>query len=338
MATNFPTSLDAFPAAATLATHTLGTDPHSTLHGNLGDALAAVQAKVGVDASAVPASLDYQVKRAGLVCGRLTLTSGTPVTAGDVTGATTAYFTPYQGNSAALYDPGSGKWLRYTFAEASVSLSGLTNLVPADVFGHWTGSALGLEVVNWTNGTTRATALATQDGVYVKSGDATRLYLGTVCGSGSGTCEDSVLRRFVYNNYNRALRKLAVVESTNNWTYNTAVTRPLNGSTANRVQVVSGTGEDLAEILAVVQLTANSTGSIAGYVGIGLDSTTTFTIDFGSHASVSNGVYDTPFVILRNNTPVGFHYYQALEYGAGTADTMTWFGQGLSGIGGFYSA
>ena len=41
--TNFPTSPDAFPAAATLAGHTLSSDPHSTLHGNLGDALAAVE-------------------------------------------------------------------------------------------------------------------------------------------------------------------------------------------------------------------------------------------------------------------------------------------------------
>src|SRR6185436_9706895 len=38
------------------------------------------------------------------VCdGRLTLTSGTPVTTGDVTAATTLYFTPNGGNQIALY-------------------------------------------------------------------------------------------------------------------------------------------------------------------------------------------------------------------------------------------
>jgi hypothetical protein len=57
--TNFPTALDTFPDAATLASHTLNTDPHSTLHGNLGDALAALEAKVGVDGSSVPSALDY---------------------------------------------------------------------------------------------------------------------------------------------------------------------------------------------------------------------------------------------------------------------------------------
>lgn len=43
MATNFPSGSDTFPAAATLVTHQLGTDPHSTLHGNLGDAVTAVE-------------------------------------------------------------------------------------------------------------------------------------------------------------------------------------------------------------------------------------------------------------------------------------------------------
>jgi hypothetical protein len=59
--TSFPTSLDTFPSAATLAAGTLGTVPHSTLHGDLGSALAAVEAKVGVDGSGVTTSLDYKV-------------------------------------------------------------------------------------------------------------------------------------------------------------------------------------------------------------------------------------------------------------------------------------
>lgn len=41
--TNFPGSADSFPSAVTLATHRLNTDPHSTLHGNLGEALTAVE-------------------------------------------------------------------------------------------------------------------------------------------------------------------------------------------------------------------------------------------------------------------------------------------------------
>ena len=68
MTTAFPGSLDTFPSGATLAGHNLDTDPHSTLHGNLGDAVAALQAKVGVNGSTVTTSHDY--KLANLVSTR----------------------------------------------------------------------------------------------------------------------------------------------------------------------------------------------------------------------------------------------------------------------------
>ena len=66
MATNFPTGLDTFPSAATLspASNKLSTQPHSLLHGNLGDAVAALQAKMGITGSAVTSSIDYLLTNA----------------------------------------------------------------------------------------------------------------------------------------------------------------------------------------------------------------------------------------------------------------------------------
>jgi hypothetical protein len=61
MATQFPTALDDF-------TNPLGTDqlgstsvPHATQHSNLNDAVEALEAKVGVDDSAVATSLEYRL-------------------------------------------------------------------------------------------------------------------------------------------------------------------------------------------------------------------------------------------------------------------------------------
>lgn len=59
MATNFPTSLDSL-------TNPLSTDPldnpsHSDQHSNVNDAVEALEAKVGVNGSAVTTSLDYKV-------------------------------------------------------------------------------------------------------------------------------------------------------------------------------------------------------------------------------------------------------------------------------------
>lgn len=74
MATNFPTSLDTFvnPAAA----NQLNSPSHSGQHDNINDAMAAVQAKLGVNNSAVPSSIDYKMTR----CNQNILTVTTDTT------------------------------------------------------------------------------------------------------------------------------------------------------------------------------------------------------------------------------------------------------------------
>lgn len=60
MATNFPTSLDALTNPT--SGQTLNSPSHSTQHANSNDAIEALQAKVGVNSSAVTTSLDYIVR------------------------------------------------------------------------------------------------------------------------------------------------------------------------------------------------------------------------------------------------------------------------------------
>lgn len=59
MATNFPTSLDALTNP--IGSDTLASPDHAGQHANANDAIEALQAKVGVDSSAVTSSLDYKV-------------------------------------------------------------------------------------------------------------------------------------------------------------------------------------------------------------------------------------------------------------------------------------
>jgi hypothetical protein len=59
MATNFPASLDTLTNPS--ATDTLDSPPHDEQHADANDAIEALQAKVGVDSSAVTSSLDYKV-------------------------------------------------------------------------------------------------------------------------------------------------------------------------------------------------------------------------------------------------------------------------------------
>lgn len=62
MATNFPTSLDTLTNPTT--SDTLASVPHADQHANANDAIEALQAKVGVDSSAVATSLDYKLTNA----------------------------------------------------------------------------------------------------------------------------------------------------------------------------------------------------------------------------------------------------------------------------------
>ena len=93
MTTNFPSSIDAFtnPTSA----DTLDNPPHDQQHADINDAMEAVQAKVGVDGSAVTSSLDYKVAQQGLTLVK-TQTIGSGVSSVTVTGAFSATFDNYR--------------------------------------------------------------------------------------------------------------------------------------------------------------------------------------------------------------------------------------------------
>lgn len=60
MSTNFPSALDSLTNP--LSTDTMVAVSHSSQHANVNDAIEALEAKVGVDSSAVTTSLDYKLK------------------------------------------------------------------------------------------------------------------------------------------------------------------------------------------------------------------------------------------------------------------------------------
>lgn len=63
----YPATLDdntTLPTTADLSDDTLATKPHSAVHGNAHVAIKALEAKVGIDASAVTTTLDYKMVRA----------------------------------------------------------------------------------------------------------------------------------------------------------------------------------------------------------------------------------------------------------------------------------
>jgi len=76
MATNFPSSLDAFTNPSSTDALDSVSVPHATQHSDLNDAVEALEAKVGADSSAVATSHDYKIAAlesdvAGLVTGKI---------------------------------------------------------------------------------------------------------------------------------------------------------------------------------------------------------------------------------------------------------------------------
>ena len=95
MATNFPASLDTLTNPT--SSDSLSSPSHSAQHANVNDAVEALQAKVGVDSSAVASSLDYKVAQLeAAATGKIlqvVSTTKTDTFSASVTGGTTSAVT-----------------------------------------------------------------------------------------------------------------------------------------------------------------------------------------------------------------------------------------------------
>lgn len=305
-----------------------GTAPTSPSNGDIWLTSGGVFARVN-GATQQFAAVGSVASQAFAPGGRLTLTTGVPVTTTDVTSSSTLFYTPYVSNQIALYN--GTAWSLYTFTERSLALSGLTSGRPYDVFLYDNAGTLTLELTAWTNDTTRATALVYQDGVLVRSGATTRRYLGTIYTTGTTTTEDSRANRYVWNYYNRQHREMLRTDATVSWNYSTTTWRQANGSTTNQLNFVVGVSESIVTCQ-LVGTVRNSTATARGvFAQIALDNTTG-----SSFAGLGGGfsvvAIDVNFTIVANTlVAAGRHYLAWLEYGAGT-DTQTWSGGNARGL------
>jgi hypothetical protein len=260
-----------------------------------------------------------------LAPGRLTLTTAVPVTTSDVTAATTLYYALYSGNVVTLYS--GSAWVESVIGELSIAVPATTNQM-YDVFIDYNGGAPALSLTAWSNDTTRATALAYQNGRLVLNGTATKLYVGSFRTTGvSGQTEDSFAKRYVWNYYNRVVRPMRVLEATNTWTYTTASYQQANANAANQLDFVVGVAEDGIE--ATVQgIVSNDNQNVFAQVSIGLDSATVpatgVLMDRSRTTGAGTAMY--PKASLRTIPAVGRHYLAWLEYSDAGVGTTTWYG------------
>ncbi len=264
--------------------------------------------------------------------GRLTLESGVPISTSDQTAKTTVYLTPFRHNVCPLWD--GVNWLPVVFSETSLALGTVTSGANYDVFAYLSAGALALEKLIWTNATTRATAVTLQDGRYCKSGDKTRLYLGTFRSTSTTETEDSAGgsttqvggKRFLWNMYNQVARSMSVIDTTDSWAYSTDTVRQANNSAGNKVEYVVGIEQSpvFAQVLSTVYLGNNV--SRAAKVGVGVDSTTAFAghRQGGFIVSATVTLYSAVGGAYRGYPGIGYHYLAWCEKGA--LNTSTFLG------------
>jgi hypothetical protein len=211
----------------------------------------------------------------GSICeGRLTLQSGAPYELFFLSGQTTIYFTPYNGSAIALYT--GTRWQLLNFTETSLTPS-LTASQVYDVFGYNNSGTLALELsAAWTSSTVRSEALTTVGGVYVKSANNTRRYLGTIAANGSAQLDDTQNAHSFWNQCNRKRTHL-FVDSTTFHSYDGGY-RYFNNDSTRRIDVVVGLTSGY-EITTELQ----RLGSASAYGGIGLDSSTVPLVETSSN-------------------------------------------------------
>lgn len=231
---------------------------------------------------------DELAQRSVVPGGRLTLESGVPVSTSDQTAKTTLYYTPYLHNVIPLWD--GDAWRPVEFAETSLALGTLTSGKPYDVFAYLSSGVLALELLAWTDDTTRATAVTRQDGRLCKSGDKTRLLVGTIYTTSTTTTEDSLANRYVWNLHNQVLRRGKGATGASHTMAGSQADREWNGGTsaprANFVVGVDQTVEGRATFrIAAIGVTFNIAWRLA------ID-TTAFGGGYNNFATASNSLTD----------------------------------------------
>lgn len=313
-------------------------------------ALVATQGATGAQGPTGPVGSPGAGSQAN-VSGRLTLTTGTPVS-GNVAAAGTVFFTPYNGNVIPIWN--GTTMVPVTFSE-------LSNILANTVTGN-AGPAAAIASSNydlfvWLNGITPTAtrggawnsatvrSATTENDLQMLNGIRTNLnaitngpaagfgtYVGTVRTDAAGgtvtwnlggtAAGGTAAVLNVWNNFNRLEVAGMIADSTASWTYTSSTVRAANASNTMRVSWVAGLAEDF--LFADYKQVANAASGTA-FVGIGIDVTNAYSGDQGQATVAAN---TQVFTVLGRTEQrlLGFHFANACESGD-SANVFTWSGK-----------
>jgi hypothetical protein len=259
--------------------------------------------------------------------GRITLTSGVPITTSDVVGTNNIYYTPYLGDVVSLYD--GTTWTPRVFTELSRTLSGLTSGALYDVVLYLNSGTLTLDLMPaWSSSVARSADIVLQNGIYVNNSGFTSvraghsvsakqaIVVGTIRTTSATTIEDSGDKRRVSNILNPVLRSVSKTAAGGVHVYDTNTWRQWAADTGNQVDWVSPLGLPMGTLM----LTGSwqTTGSTGLGLGFGLDSTVFGTTPIEQFFVGAAGTT----VPLPISTGIGAHFASINERGGGATSTF----------------
>lgn len=276
----------------------------------------------GYDASGA-ANKRFLVERAlGLLAlipprARLSTSSSDPFG----TGTNTSVY--YHAGGAGMIPLWDGtRWVLTPLGTPSVAIGTVTAGTVYDVFAYISSGAVAVEKLAWTNATTRATAIDMTTELPTKSGDKTRLLVGTFRASSTTTVVDDSTESGLWNMYNRCKRTLSVIDTSNSWNYTTATWRQARATATNQLVVVRGM--DLDGVVAFVHANASTTAAAQTVaVGVGVDVTNANSAQIFGTIITQNG---SQCNARYNGRPgIGTRTFAWLEISTATG-TTTWYG------------
>jgi hypothetical protein len=293
--------------------------------------------------------------------GRLTMTSGTPIISSSVTGGSSVYYTPYNGNLIPIYNGAS--MVPTEFSELTLSLvashasgsiydvfvfsnAGVMTLVTGPAWAIATagsgsrGSGAGTTQIARVKGVwTNAVSMTARNGSTTYTvGANLGTYVGSIYvndGIGQVTCHvaSGQSRKWgVWNAYNRVPIVVKMTDATASWSYNSATVRQSQASASNTLATFCGLAEEYAELgfnQLISSLTNASTSGVK--VGIGVNSTTTISGFAGnqalSNAAASNITLQTTLRAYHAIAPsLGVNNVNSLESSQNGTTNNTYYG------------
>ena len=233
---------------------------------------------------------------------------------------TSIYYAPYNHNLISLWN--GYRWKTIEFSEIELALGTLTASKPYDIYGYLNAGVLSLELLAWTSDTVRATDITRQDGRWCKSGDKTRLLLGTLYTDSTTSTQNSQSKKYLVNVFNELPFIMAVRETAASWTYSAGVWRQANNNSANQCDlIVPISGLERTTLRAEV---SNSTSTYRTFfIAPALDSAAYVSGDFVKGYVNNNSLFGK-YSLSPIKIEKGKHFISISEFSGAGADTMTW--------------